>query len=318
MPPMPSKPHHTSASAPQLELLSCLPSASASGSAPASAPASAPLLFVHGACAGAWCWGEHFLPYFAEHGRSAYALSLRGHGGSERGAASVLGSGDKSAQASFHALSIDDYVEDVRSVATRLTAAHGVAPVLVGHSMGGLVVQRYLENADASAYPASAAVLMASYPASGIFATWLYWQMQMPFLWQAFAAFSRLHQRERSAITHLWLFSHNTDAALVDGYSRRFIIESWRAWLDMSLAKPNVAQVRQRLASERIPMLVLGGANDVIFPAFETENTARTYDAAWHVFPQMAHGMMLEANWLEAASYLRSWLEGQSSVRPHV
>ena len=29
-----------------------------------------PLLFVHGAFTGAWCWSEHFLPYFAKQGKS--------------------------------------------------------------------------------------------------------------------------------------------------------------------------------------------------------------------------------------------------------
>jgi len=41
-----------------------------------------PILFVHGAWHGAWCW-EKFLPYFAENGYAAYAVSLRGHGNSE-------------------------------------------------------------------------------------------------------------------------------------------------------------------------------------------------------------------------------------------
>src|SRR5512144_2722393 len=42
-----------------------------------------PLLFVHGAYGGAWLWDEHFLPYFAERGWAAHALSLRGHAGSD-------------------------------------------------------------------------------------------------------------------------------------------------------------------------------------------------------------------------------------------
>src|SRR5437762_4644186 len=42
-----------------------------------------PLLFVHGAWHGAWCWDEHFLPYFAEQGFDAHALSFRIHGKSE-------------------------------------------------------------------------------------------------------------------------------------------------------------------------------------------------------------------------------------------
>src|SRR5207237_10428375 len=31
-----------------------------------------PLLFVHGAWHDAWCWAEHFLPYFAQHGYISY------------------------------------------------------------------------------------------------------------------------------------------------------------------------------------------------------------------------------------------------------
>lgn len=42
-----------------------------------------PILFVHGMWHGAWCWSEHFLPYFTQHGYSSHAVSLRGHGDSE-------------------------------------------------------------------------------------------------------------------------------------------------------------------------------------------------------------------------------------------
>src|SRR5262247_4706331 len=56
-----------------LEVLECRPDI---------ATARPPLLFVHGAFSGAWTFAEHFLPYFAAHGFPAYALSLRGHGGS--------------------------------------------------------------------------------------------------------------------------------------------------------------------------------------------------------------------------------------------
>ncbi len=68
---------------------------------------------------GAWIW-EHFLGFFAARGYPAYAVSLRGHGGSE---------GDL-AVASF-----EDYVDDVETAAKAI----GSEPVLVGHSMGGLV-----------------------------------------------------------------------------------------------------------------------------------------------------------------------------------
>ncbi len=43
---------------------------------PLSSPRPTPLLFVH----GAWCWAEHFLPYFSAKGYECHALSLWGHG----------------------------------------------------------------------------------------------------------------------------------------------------------------------------------------------------------------------------------------------
>jgi pimeloyl-ACP methyl ester carboxylesterase len=82
-----------------------------------------PLLFVHGAWHGAWCW-ENFLPYFAQQGYEAHALSLRGHGGSQ--------GHDKLRWTSIH-----DYVADVAQIAQTLSSP----PVVIGPSMGGYVVQ---------------------------------------------------------------------------------------------------------------------------------------------------------------------------------
>jgi non-heme chloroperoxidase len=48
--------------------------------APAGEAHETPLLFVHGAYTAAWCWDENFLPWFAEQGYAAYAVSLSGHG----------------------------------------------------------------------------------------------------------------------------------------------------------------------------------------------------------------------------------------------
>ena len=42
-----------------------------------------PLLFVPGFGHGAWAFAEHWLGHAAGRGFPAYALSLRGHGGSE-------------------------------------------------------------------------------------------------------------------------------------------------------------------------------------------------------------------------------------------
>ncbi len=92
-----------------------------------------PLIFVHGAWHGAWCWDEHFPAYIsAGLGYECLAPSLRGHGGSPGGAR-------------LNRARIADYVDDVAQVASTLDTP----PVVIGHSMGGLVVQKYLAEHDA-------------------------------------------------------------------------------------------------------------------------------------------------------------------------
>jgi len=99
-----------------------------------------PLLFVHGLGHGAWCW-EHWLDAAAAAGWPSYALSLRGHGASPGRLRTAL---------------LRHYADDVVATATALPRP----PVLIGHSMGGLVVQRALAR-----FAARAAVLVSPVPA---------------------------------------------------------------------------------------------------------------------------------------------------------
>ena len=108
-----------------------------------------PILFIHGMWHAAWCWTEYFLPYFSQHGYITYALSLRGHGSSE---------GNKNLRWS----SLDDYLTDVTQVISQME----IPPILVGHSMGGMIIQKYLEKNKTPA-----AVFLASTPPKGVLAS---------------------------------------------------------------------------------------------------------------------------------------------------
>lgn len=118
----------------------------------------APLVFIHGAWHGAWCWDEHFLDFFADRGYHAVAINLRGHGG-------------RPAPRTLNKCSIGDFVEDVCAVANRLP----VPPVVIGHSMGGLVVQKYLET-----HRGPAGVLLASVPTRGANGFAMRWARRHP------------------------------------------------------------------------------------------------------------------------------------------
>ena len=58
-----------------------------------------------------------------------------------------MGHGASPTSKPLHKVSIADYLDDVRSVAGDL----GGGPVLIGHSLGGFVIQRYLEERSALA-----------------------------------------------------------------------------------------------------------------------------------------------------------------------
>lgn len=76
----------------------------------------------------------------------AHAFSLCGHGGSGH-------------RKSVHLTGLADYVSDLNQVVQRL----GVTPVLIGHSLGGVIVRKWLKH-----HAARGAVLMGSGPPHGM------------------------------------------------------------------------------------------------------------------------------------------------------
>lgn len=256
---------------------------------PSGAARPVPLLFVHGAFAGAWCWDEHFLPWFAERGFVAHALSLRGHGGSP---------GD-AAREDFR---IADYVDDVAGAVADLAAATGGPPVLIGHSMGGFVVQKYLERA---AVPA--VVLLAPVPPSGLggpSATLALWR---PHTYLEIASIQLSDGLPTNAYAlHDALFtdaSHPSDTLRHFARMRR---ESNAATMDM-LGGDLVVSAR----ISPVPMLVLGGARDALIPPAFVRATARRYGVTAEILPDLPHGLMLDPRWERVAARIGDWLESR-------
>ena len=240
-----------------------------------------PILFVHGAWHGAWCWEENFLPYFAGKGYAAYALSLRGHGKSEE-------------PAHYSWLRIADYVADVAQVVGQLPEK----PVLVGHSMGGLVVQKYLEE---QAVPA--AVLLASVPVKGVFRTTLRIARRHPLAFlKANLTWSLYPIIGTAELTREAFFSADIPSERLSKYFNLLQDESYLAFLDMMLFKlPNPGKVSTDL-------LILGAEQDAIFHPDEIEATAKAYNKKPEIFKGMAHDMMLETKWPIVADRIIEWL----------
>jgi hypothetical protein len=252
------------------------------GREPEGTPIGAPVLLVHGAWHGAWAWEDTFLPYLAERGRRVSALNLRGHGASRL-------------DGSLRRVRLRDYVEDVRSAAASLPEP----PVLVGHSMGGLVVQKLLET-----HAAPAAVLLASVPPRGPWGASVRVARRMPLAFlRANLTMSLYPLVSNADRTRTVLLSRHTPDETVQHVAARVQDESYLAYLDMLLsARPNRRKVRT-------PILAIGGSEDLLFPPGDVTATARAYAAPSVLVPETGHDVMIEPRWREAADAMLGWLE---------
>lgn len=255
---------------------------------PAGSTRSTPLLFVHGALHAAWCWEIHFLDYFAQHGFAAYAVNLRGHGNSE-------------GRARLRWTRIADYVEDV-TIATRQLPS---PPVLIGHSMGSFIIQKYLED-----HSAPAAVLLTPPPPTGLRAASLRIARRHPL------AFARINLTlslfplvATPALARDAFFSDDLPDEQLQEYWERMQDDAFLGFLDMlllDLPKP---------AQGTTPLLVLGAERDNMLTPSETHATARAWNAEEDVIAGVAHNMMLEVRWQAAAERILMWLNGRELQR---
>lgn len=230
-----------------------------------------PILFVHGASHAAWCW-ENWMQAVASAGHPAYAVSLSGHGGSP---GRLIGS------------SLRTYVADVLRTAASLPSQ----PLIVGHSLGGLVVQKAIAR-----YPARGAVLVAPIPARPGVGT--------------LASIARRHREDAAKIMvggslpmrPEYLFNRLSpeDAGTL---ASRCGKESPAAQFQVLLHLP--AEPPKGGA----PMLVMGSPNDALVPISDIRNTATRLGAELIEFPGIGHDMMLDGGWEEPAEAMLDWID---------
>ena len=240
-----------------------------------------PILFVHGMFHGAWCWEPCFLPYFEKRGIKAYALSLSNHGNSSR-------------RKAFNLLRIKDYVANVQEVVTTLEGN----PILVGHSMGGFIVQKYLEHNHLKG-----AVLLSPVPPFGIWCSTVAVLKNFPlaFLKANLTLHLKYVVNSKKKYSKL-LFDGNLPNEKVDEYLKRIDTESFLAYIDMlglNLVKPNRIKT---------PLLILGGGKDPVVPPKAILKTAKKYNTQAVIYEQMAHMMMLEPGSEMVADKIIDWV----------
>jgi pimeloyl-ACP methyl ester carboxylesterase len=246
-----------------------------------------PLLFVHGMLHGAWCWDVHFLEYFAQHGFAVHAVNLRGHGNSD-------------GREHLRWTRIAEFVDDLADVARQLPSL----PILIGHSMGGFIIQKYLE-----AHTAPAAVLLSSPSPAGLLGTAVRIARRHPLafakvnLSRSLVPVIATPQLAREAF-----FSEDLPGERLLAYWRQMQDESYMALLDMVvLDLPNPEKVKT-------PLLVLGVEHDTMLTRREIEATARAYNTQAQIIPDVAHDSMLDPRWQSVAERIVVWLNALNTT----
>ncbi|MCU0294638.1 MAG: alpha/beta hydrolase [Candidatus Nanopelagicales bacterium] len=237
-----------------------------------------PLLFVHGLGHGAWCFAQNWQEAAADRGYSSYAMSLRGHGGS--GGQTTLGRS-----------TMRDYEHDVLQVISTLPSP----PVLVGHSLGGLVVQRVLQR-----YPAPAAVLLTPIAAGGIPATIVQGMRRKP------VAFTRAVLGATLRFTPEDLFAGLPPEQAQD-YTSRVGRES--PWAQYAMLRP------ESLAPIASPVLVVGAQEDALVAPADVQRCGDALEAQT-IWVPAGHDVMLDVAWPEVLTTVLDWVDDAAPAGP--
>ncbi len=223
------------------------------------------MVLVHGAWHGPWCW-THVAGALDARGHSVEALCLPKH--------------DRPGTRGRIWSTVRSYVDALAEVASTKQS-----PTLVGHSMGGYVVQRYLESNDAAH-----AVLVASVPSKGILGANLRAFRHRPTAALAaallvdYSYFVRTEELVRDQF-----FTSDTSADVVATCYEQLQNESAIAINTMVVRRPRPKRVRT-------PVTVVAAKHDGIFTSDEQRELANAYGAD-PVVVDGGHDVMLDMHW---------------------
>jgi alpha-beta hydrolase superfamily lysophospholipase len=259
---------------------------------PASTTTRAPILLLHGIFAAAWVF-EYAQRWFSARGYASYALDLRGRGAS-------------AAVADVGGVAAGSYVEDALAAARAVTERRaGVAPILIGHSMGGLLAQKVAE-----AGLARALVLLCSAPPGGIpvLGRVLLSKMIMPRYLLALLLSRPLMPTRADA-----------DAMILNGVLpddrapifAKLTPDSGRAARELAFGA-----VRVDASRVRCPVLSVVGLEDRFVPPNAGRAMAKRYGATLIERPGRAHFPLGEPGRDELLETIERWLASAKDARP--
>lgn len=250
-----------------------------------------PIIFVHGMFMNASSWSE-WETYFAERGHATYAPDWPYRDGTPQQLRSAPPEG-------LPTLGL----EDVLAVYRKAIAEMPEPPILIGHSMGGLVVQLLLQEGNVRA-----GVAIDSAPPAGVrTAKWSFLKSNLPVISK---------RRQPFVPTKAWFdyaFVHTLDDAEAERVWRMHAVPESAQVARDSTSK--IAKIDPR--ADRPPLLLVAGELDHIIPASLNRKNYEFYDGPptdFREFDGRTHWICGQDDWEEVAGYVDSWLANAIGV----
>lgn len=235
-------------------------------------PHNTPIVLVHGAFHGSWVW-RNMMAYFAHDKWHSIAVDLRGHHRKTRLSRSeIIQTG------------IMDYVADVDNALKYMEIQN---PILIGHSMGGLISAKIAES-----YELKALILIAPSPPAGVKSGLSIGSIDV----------DKPLVLEDSKMEELYLKQVPREEKA--DYKSLFVPASPRAITE--IADGLISVEKSKISC---PVLVINGMLDPQHNKGEDLRVAEYFDAPCISFPGMGHDMMIETRWSRVAHMISLWLQ---------
>jgi len=250
------------------------------------------IVFIHGMFMTALCW-EKWVPYFQTRGYTCLAPNWPGRD------KAVEEQRNAHPDAQLGQLGLNDVVNHFEQIIRQLPEK----PLLVGHSMGGLVTQLLLQRDVAAA-----GVAIDSAPPAGVFTpSWSFlkanFPMINPFVPASAPRCMPFEDFQYAFVNTLPLAEQRAD------YDRYVVPESRQVPRD-SLSSAGAVDFKKAHA----PLLLTAGEKDHIIPAGLNKMNYEKYHASaspidFKEFPGRVHFVIGQTGWEEVAGYVASWAE---------
>ncbi|KAJ8607163.1 hypothetical protein CTAYLR_007329 [Chrysophaeum taylorii] len=248
------------------------------------------VVLIHGTFHDQRCFEEHWLPYLADNGVEATAVSLRGTRGTSLGK-----------------VRLGEHVADV---------AEFLPAIVVGHSFGGPVA---MELARLRPREVRGLALFCSVPPSGN--SGMTWRTLRRSLGEAVLitrgfALKTAAKNSRDA-KRLFFSNENVDDDELERYVSWFR-DNAASSLDLRDFQRNLPS---RFADENgvatflnrtMPRLVVGAQNDLVVDEVAVRETAQFLGVDPLIVPDVPHDLMLGARWRPGCDALLAWISASS------